>query len=211
MGKRAEFDFTGFLDRLNQRKGRRPPPKPRTSPPVTMTPAFTVTPLVRSEPDPLPKTPPVMVTPAPVKAGYLWLPHEIMDNLLPTLTTSEQVVYLHLYRLSFGHHKDTCIIGLPRLSERTGLSLSQVRRVTRVLEKKGHVKRLPDENIALVRGAVFKVFAPPVTMTPPVTMKGNKEKLLKDTIKANCSRCSGTGFYYPEGIGNGPVKKCDHR
>jgi hypothetical protein len=51
------------------------------------------------------------------------------------------------------------------------------------------------------------------TVDSPSTVAPNKEKALKESSKADASRCPdcmGTGFYYPEGTAKG-VKRCEHR
>ena len=69
--------------------------------------------------------------------GYLKVPYTYIDSVIKLLDPYEQAVYLQLFRLSWGYGKDNCCIGLPKLSERTNMSLSSVQRaLTKLIIKK---------------------------------------------------------------------------
>jgi hypothetical protein len=72
----------------------------------------------------------------PEKAGRLDLPHRYTDHACPLLSPDEQAVYLQLYRLSWGWGKDTCFISNPRLSERSNVPETTLRRVVKKLVAK---------------------------------------------------------------------------
>ncbi|MBA3714988.1 MAG: hypothetical protein H0W76_21435 [Pyrinomonadaceae bacterium] len=74
--------------------------------------------------------------------GYMKFWHQLTDHLYQHLTPSEQVVHLQLYRLSWGHGKSTCEIGLPRLAARAGIGRSTAQQAVNGLVKKGLVKKL---------------------------------------------------------------------
>ncbi|MDQ3651498.1 MAG: replication protein [Acidobacteriota bacterium] len=78
----------------------------------------------------------------PEASGYMKFWHELTDHLYQHLTPSEQVVHLQLYRLSWGHGKSTCEIGLPRLSARAGIGRSTAQQAINGLVRKGLVKKL---------------------------------------------------------------------
>lgn len=162
-------------------------------------------------------TPAPVSTPQPVKRGYLKLPHEIIDNVLPTMRPGEQVAYVQLYRLSHGFGKATCLISLPTLARKCRLSESQTRIAVRNVEARGYVKQLRIEQGARERGIVFEVWTPaesaPVKSTPvnsaPAETVPNKKDLKEQSNSLTCSRCKNTGWWYPEGVARG-VKRCDH-
>ncbi|MGB7926390.1 MAG: helix-turn-helix domain-containing protein [Pyrinomonadaceae bacterium] len=72
----------------------------------------------------------------PEKAGRLDLPHRYTDHACSLLSPDEQAVYLQLYRLSWGWGKDTCFISNPRLSERSNVPETTLRRVVKKLVAK---------------------------------------------------------------------------
>ncbi len=69
----------------------------------------------------------------PEKAGHLELPHRYTDHACSQLSPDEQAVYLQLYRLSWGWGKDTCFVSNPRLSERSNVPETTLRRVVKKL------------------------------------------------------------------------------
>jgi hypothetical protein len=56
------------------------------------------------------------------RSGYLKIPHELLDTLLPGLEPSEAVVFLRLYRLSVGFNQKTCTVGMSTLMRVSNLS-----------------------------------------------------------------------------------------
>lgn len=78
----------------------------------------------------------------PEIGGFTKFWHQLTDHLYRQLTPAEQVVHLQLYRLSWGHGKATCQIGLPRLAERAGIGRSTAQQAVNRLVKKGLVKKL---------------------------------------------------------------------
>lgn len=77
--------------------------------------------------------------------GFLQVPNYIADRLLPLLTQDEATVYFRLYRLSFGHGRDWCVVGAPRLIETTGIKRTSVFAALKGLESKGLILRLAQE------------------------------------------------------------------
>jgi hypothetical protein len=73
--------------------------------------------------------------------GHLKLPHVYTDGLARLLDPAEQVVYLQLFRLSWGYGKDSCIIGLPKLAERANVSRSTAQQAIKKLIKKNLVEK----------------------------------------------------------------------
>ena len=74
--------------------------------------------------------------------GYMKFWHQLTDHLYRQLTPAEQVVHIQLYRLSWGHAKPTCEVGLPRLAERAGIGRSTAQQAVNGLVRKGLIKKL---------------------------------------------------------------------
>jgi hypothetical protein len=77
----------------------------------------------------------------PQVAGHTTLPHAYTDHLCRWLSADEQAVYVQLYRLSWGWNKATCFISNRRLSERSGVPETSMRRAVRKLIAKQLVEK----------------------------------------------------------------------
>ncbi len=130
----------------------------------------------------------------PEVEGYLQIPNRIADHLLPLLSPHSQLVYLRLYRLSWGFNKPYCTVSLPKLAEKTQLSQSSVQRAVGDLEAKGLIRKA--ERIfgkSKVQGITYEVVigtslvteTRSVSRTSPVREPTNK--VLKDTSKTEVS------------------------
>ena len=194
---------------------RRTPPADPPAPPVS-TPVET-TPPVKKEYAPLQKTPAVVSTPPVVSTpqkGYLRIPNEVFDEILPTLKTAEQAVYLRLYRLSHGFNRTTCHVGLQTLANKCRLSLSQTRFAVRNVAARGLVRVVGVDLTSKERGTTYEVFAPVETRAgvekrPPVETTPNTRALTEQSKQEPCPHCKDTGWWYPGGVAKG-VKRCDH-
>jgi hypothetical protein len=160
----------------------------------------------------------------PQVAGHTTLPHAYTDHLARWLSADEQAVYIQLYRLSWGWGKDICFISNRRLSERSGVPETSMRRAVRKLIAKQLIEktsRVFGSNID--QGIEYRVFTldrlaktdRASSVDSLSNVAPNKEKLLKETSQkgidaSRCPDCMGTGFYYPEGNAKG-VKRCEHR
>lgn len=162
-------------------------------------------------------------------AGFLRVTNELIDDILPTLRPSEQVVLLRLYRLTRGFGEDICTVSIGTLASRCHLKPSQTRTCLKELERKKHIKRLGTDlsnPVQDLRGVTFQVFVEGIAPSKsvggsnsggPSKFETNKEKDLKENTKGesappdykNCPDCNGSGFWYPEGIEKG-VAKCKH-
>jgi hypothetical protein len=109
----------------------------------------------------------------PEKAGRLDLPHRYTDHACSLLSPDEQAVYLQLYRLSWGWGKDTCFISNPRLSERSNVPETTLRRVVKKLVAK-KLAEILDRKFGSQReqGIVYRVskLDSPATADSPATM-----------------------------------------
>jgi hypothetical protein len=107
------------------------------SPEEIATPATFAAHVARPQPD--------LLAGLPQGRGYLRLYYQLIDHLLPQLSPPEAVVYLHLYRLSWGFGNSVCLISNPGMARRAGISERSVRDVTarlidkQLIEKVGEV------------------------------------------------------------------------
>jgi hypothetical protein len=66
--------------------------------------------------------------------------NEMVDDLLPTLDSNEQVLYIRLFRLSYGFNRNYCTVSQALLIERTGFSRNTVRTSVQSLAQKGWLR-----------------------------------------------------------------------
>lgn len=160
--------------------------------------------------------------------GFLRVPNELVDAILPTLRPSEQAVLLRLYRLSRGFNAATCTVSIGVLASRCHLKPSQTRACVKELVQRNLIRRLGVDlanPVQDLRGVTFEVL---IEAAAPSNIGGGsksgapsesgaiKEKALKEISKGvepsafkDCPDCSGSGFYYPKGY-EGGVAKCMH-
>ena len=82
----------------------------------------------------------------PEVKGDARLPHKYTDHLCRLLKPDEQAVYLQLYRLSWGWGKESCFISNPKLSERSNVPLSSMKRAVAGLIDKGLIEKTGHTN-----------------------------------------------------------------
>jgi hypothetical protein len=136
----------------------------------------------------------------PEKAGRLDLPHRYTDHACSLLSPDEQAVYLQLYRLSWGWGKDTCFISNPRLSERSNVPETTLRRVVKKLVAK-KLAEILDRKFGSQReqGIVYRVskLDSPTTADSPSTMDGlsavapNKVNTQKENTQTQAAPAAG--------------------
>jgi Helix-turn-helix domain len=66
--------------------------------------------------------------------------NEMVDDLLPTLDPNEQVLYIRLFRLSYGFNRNYCTVSQSLLIERTGFSRNTIRTSLQSLVQKGWIR-----------------------------------------------------------------------
>lgn len=164
----------------------------------------------------------------PATGGHTKLPHRYIDHLCSQLKADEQAVYVQLYRLAWGHHKDTCFISNPRLSERSGIPATSMWRAVQGLIAKGLIEKIGSTvGNKKAQGVEYRVFNMEShskverhsNMNSHSKVESIKEKTYKDTLKReaaspnfqNCPDCHGTGFHYVDELDRGKgVEKCAH-
>jgi hypothetical protein len=65
--------------------------------------------------------------------------NEMVDDLLPRLEPNEQVLYIRLFRLSYGFNRNYCTVSQSLLIERTGFSRNTIRTSLQSLVQKGWI------------------------------------------------------------------------
>ena len=85
---------------------------------------------------------------------------DVYDVLAKFQTPFERVVYLYLYRQSYGYNRQTCFTGLKAIIEWSQLSKNVVRRVLDSLEQKQHIKRIGRVNEKDIKGTSYKIYLP---------------------------------------------------
>jgi len=190
-----------------------PPPLPEDSLSSTDSPSTMDSPSVEDRPNLLDAIPEVR--------GHTQLPHRYTDHLPRWLSADEQAVYIQLYRLSWGWGNEVCFISNPKLSERSGVPETSMRRAVKKLIGKGLIEKKDRRFGGAEQGIEYRVFNVDRLLKQDrasnknslSNMTPNKERILKENSKADasqCPDCMGTGFYYPEGTAKG-VKRCEHR
>jgi hypothetical protein len=75
------------------------------------------------------------------KGGWMAVPHAIADNLLPSLHPYDQLVFLRIYRLTFGHGREECIVSHGALGKACNISWRTALRSLERLTALGLVER----------------------------------------------------------------------
>ena len=91
------------------------------------------------------------------KSGYLKIPNEILDSILPTLDPSEAVIFLRLYRLSAGFNQIFCTVGMASLMRVSNISETTCRRALRRLIELGVIQQMEVVNTKEVKGTTYQI------------------------------------------------------
>jgi hypothetical protein len=92
-----------------------------------------------------------------ILTGFLEVPHNISDELAPSLKPSEWAVYFQLYRLSHGWGRSDCIIGYKRLIERTNIKKTALRETLDSLIHQGLIDEVEVLNTKQIKGTRYRV------------------------------------------------------
>jgi hypothetical protein len=102
--------------------------------------------------------------------GELRVPNTISFSLFPTLDPSAKAVYYQLFLLSHGFKRDTCVIGLAKLSGSVLMSQRKVQNTIAYLEKRGLIKRIESKLGGPSKGNLYQVPLPAASMVPDATV-----------------------------------------
>jgi hypothetical protein len=159
------------------------------SPEAVATPAKSAAHIARPQPD--------LLAGLPQGKGYLRLYYQLLDHLLPQLSPAEAVIYLHLYRLSWGFGNSVCLISNPGLARRANISERSVRDVAsrliekQLIEKVGEVFGAGKEQGIRYRVAIpagLESLAGQANSAGVAIIATNKEKALKENNKKGINR-----------------------
>jgi hypothetical protein len=95
-----------------------------------------------------------------VVKGELRIPNTVNYSLFPTLDPFAKAVYFQLFLLSHGFKRDTCIVGLSKLSKSVLMSQRKVQDTINYLERRGLIKRLRAILGGPAKGNVYQVMVP---------------------------------------------------
>lgn len=98
--------------------------------------------------------------PVEISSNYFKMDADVFDVLAHTQTPYERIVYLYLYRQSYGYCRQTCFVGLKSIIDHCKFSKNVVRRALETLETKHHIKRLVRMNERDMKGTTYRVFLP---------------------------------------------------
>ncbi|MFY9221528.1 MAG: hypothetical protein WAQ98_02600 [Blastocatellia bacterium] len=91
--------------------------------------------------------------------GYYKIPNFVDDELLPTLSIIEQVIYRRLYRLSYGFNKQTTdSVGFTKLAEKCNLGTTAIKKAIKSLEDRGLIQVHSDNSRDPKGGNRYTVF-----------------------------------------------------
>jgi hypothetical protein len=132
-----------------------------------------------------PPNPLDLLTSLPEIKGETRMPHPYTDHLCRLLKPDEQAVYFQLYRLSWGWNQETCFISNPRLSERSNVPLSSMKRAVTGLITKGLIEKTGHKNgFGQDQGVEYRL--PNLSNQPNTSSQPNTSwQPNMDTIKVN--------------------------
>lgn len=116
---------------------------------------------------PLESTVPSDGTVSRITSGYFEIPNSVADDIAKTLDPFEWTVYFRLFRLSYGWHKNTCLVGVQSLVNATNICENQVRTTLKKLQQKRLIKVIETVNTKTVKGTLYQVYTVPYSGTVP--------------------------------------------
>ncbi len=123
-------------------------------------------------------------------AKFYTIQNSLADELLPTLPPYEQLVFLRLYRLSFGfNRKKTDPVSYSKLAAKCNLSVSTVKRSLQGLEAKKLIKVTGDTKHNPLSGNQYELLInlapiePSSNRTMPTEVGSNRTKFSQTSIK----------------------------
>lgn len=92
-----------------------------------------------------------------VATNFFHFDNDVFDLLLPGLSTSEQCLYLHLYRLSYGWNRNWCQVSIGTLSTLCSVSTNTLKQHLQILKDRGYIKAIDFDR---AKGTVYRVYLP---------------------------------------------------
>jgi hypothetical protein len=90
------------------------------------------------------------------KAGFTAIPNTVLESVLPVLEPAEQLVFLRLYRLSWGFKNPECVVSVPKLASTTKIGRTKVFGALTRLEQLGLIRRVKTGR-GRAQGTVYQV------------------------------------------------------
>ncbi len=106
--------------------------------------------------------------------GWLALPNDVVDKVLPTLSLPEQAVLLRMYRLSRGYGSEVCTIGYVTLGKLCNISRNTVKSAVKSLITSGLIECL--EQGAGADHSTYKMKLPPAAVVKSGTPKSGRQR-----------------------------------
>ncbi len=102
--------------------------------------------------------------------GELRVPNTLNFTVFPTLDPFAKAVYYQLFLLSHGFKRDTCLVGLAKLSRSVLMSQRKVQNTIAYLEKRGLIKRIEPKLGGPSKGNLYLVPLPVASIAPDATV-----------------------------------------
>jgi len=133
--------------------------------------------------------------------GDVRVPHKYSDYLCRMLKPDEQAVYWQLYRLSWGWGKDSCFISNPKLSERSNVPLSSMKRAVAGLISKGLIAKTGQSNgFGKDQGVEYRLpildWQPNTSSQPILSSQPNMAPIKVNTLNTHTQTPVGVGSRY---------------
>jgi hypothetical protein len=92
-----------------------------------------------------------------IASNYCKVDLDIFDKALEQMNVQEQIVYLRLYRLSWGYDKNWCLVGYGKLMKYCHLARNVVIRAVKGLIGKGWIDEMDFSN---TKGTTYRIYLP---------------------------------------------------
>jgi hypothetical protein len=115
-----------------------------------------------------------------------------MFNVFPTLDPFAKAVYYQLFLLSHGFKRDTCLIGLAKLSMSVLMSQRKVQNTIAYLEKRGLIKRIKSKLGGSSKGNLYHVPLPVASIVLDAAVKQGATQACDATVAPHATLAPGT-------------------
>lgn len=123
----------------------------------------------------------------PATKGETSIPNEILDGLLPLLDPTASLVYLRLYRLSYGFRSEQCTVGMNKLASSVNIGVATAERAVRKLENVGLIERKGANFGHGIKGNHYIVRKPNTSIKMREAINVSDHTKMREAIKINTS------------------------
>ena len=124
----------------------------------------------------------------PAKEGFTNFPNFILDGLLPLIDPSAALVYLRLYRLSYGFGSETCIVGTGKLASSINMGERTVERAIHKLKTAGLIEQLGSNFGKGIKGNIYKINLPATSAKLTEDAKTTKDVKMAAVAKTTTNK-----------------------